>query len=51
LGQTVFSAGIGLRAWVVPITFALSLSVAVAAAAVPLRRIMHIQPAAALKGE
>ncbi|THF61808.1 FtsX-like permease family protein [Pseudothauera nasutitermitis] len=51
LGQTVFSASIGLRAWVLPITFALSLSVALAAAALPLRRIMYIQPASVLKGE
>lgn len=51
LGQTVFSANIGLRAWVLPITFALSLSVALAAAALPLRRIMSIQPASVLKGE
>lgn len=51
LGQTVFSASIGLRAPVVPITIVLSLTVALFAAAIPLRRIMSIQPALVLKGE
>ncbi|KAF7600028.1 MAG: ABC transporter permease [Candidatus Dactylopiibacterium carminicum] len=51
LGQTVFSASIGLRAWVLPITVALSLSAALGAAVLPLRRIMYIQPARVLKGE
>lgn len=51
LGQTVFSAAIGLRAPVVPITIILSLTTAFAAAVFPLRRIWSIQPSAVLKGE
>lgn len=51
LGQTVFSASISLRAPVIPITIALSMTVALVAAVIPLRRIMHIQPALVLKGE
>ncbi|MDR2112491.1 MAG: ABC transporter permease [Candidatus Accumulibacter sp.] len=51
LGQTVFSSSIGLRWAVIPITFALSVTVALAAGVVPLRRIMYIQAAAVLKGE
>ena len=51
LGQTVFSASIGLRWQVVPITFVLSIVTALVAAVIPLRRIMAIQPAKVLKGE
>ncbi len=51
LGQTVFSAAIDLRAPVLPITIILSLTMALAAAVFPLRRIWSIQPAAVLKGE
>jgi putative ABC transport system permease protein len=51
LGQTVFASSISLRGIVIPITFILSVTVALAAGAAPLRRIMQIQPAAVLKGE
>lgn len=51
LGQTVFSSSIGLRWVVIPITLTLSVTVALLAGVLPLRRIMRIQPAVVLKGE
>ncbi|WP_159566448.1 ABC transporter permease [Budvicia diplopodorum] len=51
LGQTVFSASIGLRAPVLPLTLALSLLVALIAAVLPTYRAVNIEPAKVLKGE
>ena len=51
LGQTVFSASIGLRAQVIPLTLVLSLLVALIAAALPTYRAVNIEPAKVLKGE
>lgn len=51
LGQTIFSSSISLRWPVIPITFVLSVAVALIAAVIPLRKIMMIQPALVLKGE
>ena len=51
LGQTVFSASIGLRAPVIPLTLALSLLVALIAAVLPTYRAVNIEPAKVLKGE
>lgn len=51
LGQTIFSSSISLRWPVIPITFVLSIAVALVAAIIPLRKIMTIQPALVLKGE
>lgn len=51
LGHTVFSASIGLRAQVIPLTVILSLLVAVIAAALPTYRAVNIEPAKVLKGE
>lgn len=51
LGMAVFNATIALRAPVLPLTLALSLLVAAAAAIVPTRRAIHIEPAKVLKGE
>lgn len=51
LGHTVFSASIGLRAQVIPLTVILSLLVALIAAALPTYRAVNIEPAKVLKGE
>lgn len=51
LGHTVFSASIGLRAQVIPLTVILSLLVALVAAALPTYRAVNIEPAKVLKGE
>ncbi|MBK5142245.1 ABC transporter permease [Budviciaceae bacterium BWR-B9] len=51
LGQTVFSASIDLRAQVIPLTFILSLLVALIAAVLPTYRAVKIEPAKVLKGE
>ncbi|NPC99798.1 FtsX-like permease family protein [Brenneria sp. hezel4-2-4] len=51
LGMAVFNATISLRAPVFPLTLALSLLVAAAAAIVPTRRAIHVEPAKVLKGE
>lgn len=51
LGHTVFSASIGLRAQVIPLTLILSLLVALVAAALPTYRAVNIEPAKVLKGE
>lgn len=51
LGHTVFSASIGLRAQVIPLTVILSLMVALIAAALPTYRAVNIEPAKVLKGE
>lgn len=51
LGLTVFNASISLRAPVLPLTLLLSLLVAAAAAALPTRRAIHVEPAKVLKGE
>lgn len=51
LGLAVFNATISLRAPVLPLTLVLSLLVAAAAAAVPTRRAIHVEPAKVLKGE
>ncbi len=51
LAQAVFASTIALRAPVIPIVIVLSLGVALAAAAVPVRRIVQIHPATVLKGE
>ena len=51
LGQTVFSASIGLRFQVIPLTVVLSLLVALIAAALPTYRAVNIEPAKVLKGE
>ncbi len=49
LGHTVFSASIGLRAQVIPLTVILSLLVALIAAALPTYRAVNIEPAKVLK--
>lgn len=51
LGMTVFNASIALRLPVLPITLVLSLMVAAAAAIVPVRRAVSVEPAKVLKGE
>lgn len=51
LGRAVFSAAIDLRWPVLPLAVVSLSLVALAAAVVPMRRIMQIQPAAVLKGE
>ncbi|WP_313082964.1 FtsX-like permease family protein [Atlantibacter sp.] len=51
LGTTVFNATIALRLPVLPITLILSLMVAAAAAIVPVRRAVSVEPAKVLKGE
>lgn len=51
LGMTVFNATIALRLPVLPITLILSLLVAAAAAIVPVRRAVSVEPAKVLKGE
>lgn len=51
LGMTVFNASIALRLPVLPITLVLSLLVAAAAAIVPVRRAVSVEPAKVLKGE
>ena len=51
LGMTVFNATIALRLPVLPITLILSLMVAAAAAIVPVRRAVSVEPAKVLKGE
>lgn len=51
LGHTVFSASIGLRMQVIPLTVILSLLVALIAAALPTYRAVNIEPAKVLKGE
>ncbi len=51
LGQTVFSASIDLRVQVIPLTFILSLLVALIAAVLPTYRAVKIEPAKVLKGE
>ncbi len=51
LGHTVFSASIGLRMQVIPLTIILSLLVALIAAALPTYRAVNIEPAKVLKGE
>lgn len=51
LGMTVFNASIALRLPVLPITLVLSLLVAAAAAVVPVRRAVSVEPAKVLKGE
>lgn len=51
LGHTVFSASIGLRAQVIPLTLILSLLVALIAAVLPTYRAVNIEPAKVLKGE
>ncbi len=51
LGHAVFNAAIALRAPVFPLTLVLSLLVAAAAAIVPVRRALHVEPALVLKGE
>lgn len=51
LGHTVFSASIGLRAQVIPLTVILSLLVALIAAALPTYLAVNIEPAKVLKGE
>lgn len=51
LGRAVFSAAIDLRWPVLPLAVVSLSLVALAAAVVPMRRIIQIQPAAVLKGE
>ncbi len=51
LGQAVFSAWVTFRPAVLPLTAGLSLLAALAAAAVPIRRAVHIVPARVLRGE
>ncbi|VEJ55305.1 Macrolide export ATP-binding/permease protein MacB [Pragia fontium] len=51
LGHTVFSASIGLRIQVIPLTLVLSLLVALIAAVLPTYRAVKIEPAKVLKGE
>jgi len=51
LGQTVFSASIGMRLPVLPITLVLSLLATQLACIMPLKQIARIEPARVLKGE